>query len=303
MLELLSNQIYLLWILLALIIGGLLTDLNVFQKVFKFLSKWIKNKKILVTILSTISGILPISGRLIISAPVFNAISSKQEKSRDKLGILNYLSTHHYYFWSPLESTVIVPMAAFGLTYLGLLSYLWPLLAFMVFYTLAYIYCKVDNDDIVFDLPSNTTEKITCKRILSYINWILLITVGIVLFLSAIAQLHSKEILDSLKTMVGTPHIIPYVSILAFLVAFALGSSSKFIGITVLLSSIFGMQYFTYFFALEFAAYLLSPTHKCIAIAKEYFHIKFLNFLLVIGTLALMIIILGALTILKYKRI
>jgi len=297
MLELLSNQIYLLWILLALIIGGLFTDLNIFQKVFAFLSKRIKNKKVLITLLSTISGILPISGRLVVSAPVFNAVSSDQEKSRGKLGILNYLSTHHYYFWSPLESTVIVPIAAFGLSYFALVRYTLPLLILMILFTFVYIRYEVKEEDINFLLPSNTTQKITLKRILSYINWRLLITVGIILLLSSIAQLHSKAILDGLKKVTQTPHIIPYVSILAFIAAFILGSSSKFIGMTVLLTSVFGMNYFTYFFALEFAAYLLSPTHKCIAIAKEYFHIKLLDFILVIGSLAGLIILLGFATI------
>ncbi len=72
-----------------------------------------------------------------------------------------------------------------------------------------------------------------------------------------------------------------------------LGSSGKFIGITVLLAQVFGLQYFTLFFALEYAAYLISPTHKCTCIGKMYFNTPFLTYAKVLGVWAALVVLVG----------
>ena len=55
----------------------------------------------------------------------------------------------------------------------------------------------------------------------------------------------------------------------AFLVSFSLGSSSKYAGIVVILTNLYGMQFFQLILAVEFAGYLLSPIHKCVFIALK----------------------------------
>jgi hypothetical protein len=37
------------------------------------------------------------------------------------------------------------------------------------------------------------------------------------------------------------------------------------------MSQVFGQEYFLWFFALDFAGYLVSPTHKCVMIGNRYF--------------------------------
>jgi hypothetical protein len=50
-----------------------------------------------------------------------------------------------------------------------------------------------------------------------------------------------------------------------------MGSSSRFIALAVLMAQLFGVEYFLWFFAIDFAGYLLSPTHKCVMIGNRYF--------------------------------
>ena len=61
------------------------------------------------------------------------------------------------------------------------------------------------------------------------------------------------------------------VSAIAYGSSFVLGSSSKYAGIVALLAAIYGLEYLTWFIALEFSAYLISPTHKCTHIGRMYF--------------------------------
>jgi hypothetical protein len=85
---------------------------------------------------------------------------------------------------------------------------------------------------------------------------------------------------------------------LGFLSSVALGSSGKFIGITVLLTQLFGIEYFTMFFAVEYAGYLISPIHKCVAIGKMYFGTPINEYIKVLGVWAVLIILIGMLTLL-----
>ena len=62
-------------------------------------------------ITSLLGGILPIPGRVALSAPLLDAIAPPDKKKRSAFGVIDYLSTHHYYWWSPLEKTVVLPMA------------------------------------------------------------------------------------------------------------------------------------------------------------------------------------------------
>ena len=61
------------------------------------------------------------------------------------------------------------------------------------------------------------------------------------------------------------------VSVIAFMASLLLGSSSRFAAITSICTGIFGIQYLPWFFAIDYAGYMLSPTHKCFYIGKSYF--------------------------------
>jgi hypothetical protein len=77
-----------------------------------------------------------------------------------------------------------------------------------------------------------------------------------------------------LKTSVLDPHTfvgMVAISAIGFMASFLMGSSGKFIAIAVIMSQVFGHEYFLWFFALDFAGYLISPTHKCVMIGNRYF--------------------------------
>ena len=84
---------------------------------------------------------------------------------------------------------------------------------------------------------------------------------------------------------------------LGFLTSVILGSSGKFIGIAVLLTQLFGIEYFTMFFAVEYVGYLISPIHKCVAIGKMYFGTPIIEYMKILGCWSILIILTGMLTI------
>jgi hypothetical protein len=87
------------------------------------------------------------------------------------------------------------------------------------------------------------------------------------------------------------------VSALALGSGWLFGSSSKFAAFSVLLTKLFGIQYFVWFFALEYVGYLLSPAHKCLAVGKTYFGTPIKDYMLVLGSWAIFVIITAAITI------
>jgi hypothetical protein len=111
---------------------------------------------------------------------------------------------------------------------------------------------------------------------MKYINWKLIFIIGIVIITSVYLKEYSSQILEYLKHVSTGLNINDFggfmiISFISFISAFVMGSSSKYAGIVALLCSIFGIQYLTYFLTLEFVAYILSPTHKCVLISSQYF--------------------------------
>jgi hypothetical protein len=326
--HILEAQLYLIYMIGIMIITGIIKDKNLFTNIYFDLSKAINNDKILLVIVAAITGILPVPGRCIISASILDTLSCKSKK----FGIVDYLSTHHYYLWSPLEKTIILPMAAFGLSWIGIMQYTWPILLLVLVYTFYYIYKFVKPEDInikpTFDINISSwlffipllvgiicmmlkmkpwiifsilplyyifaTKTLDFKKILSYINFKLLIGLSIVLLISSFCKLYSNVILQYIKLV---PQNLIVLSIIAFVAAFVLGSSAKFAGIVIILCSIFGLKYLTFFIALEYSAYLLSPMHKCMIISKEYFGTSLKEFYSVIGGMVLLILLIGIITI------
>ncbi len=125
--------------------------------VFRLLEQKVKSKKMVVFLVSLFGGVLPIPGRVALSASMLNSIAPVDNKKRKKFGIIDYLATHHYYLWSPLEKTVIIPMAVLGLTYSKFMLYVWPLLLITGLYITYYILSLEDDeiDIVVKDEPIN----------------------------------------------------------------------------------------------------------------------------------------------------
>ena len=84
------------------------------------------------------------------------------------------------------------------------------------------------------------------------------------------------------------------ISAIGFIVSFLMGSSGKFIAFAVLATKIYGYQYFLWFFAVDFAAYLLSPTHKCVFIGHRYFNTPLKTYYTALGFWAAILLGTGA---------
>tara|TARA_B100000902_G_scaffold395255_1_gene453440 strand:- start:9152 stop:10183 length:1032 start_codon:yes stop_codon:yes gene_type:complete len=313
----LKGQVYLFLIVFVMMIAGMIKDNNLFSDVFTFLKRSIKSNRAIVAMFSALTGILPIKGRVTVSAGLLDTMAPKNKKSREKFGPIDFMSTHHYYFWSPLEKTVILPMAAFGLSYGAFIGIIWPLLAMTVVYVLSYLIFAVKDKDIAlknskqkikisritrYVLPyllgvaaiiagvnflwafglltayyMIVTQTFDFKKLIGYVDWKIVAWVAGIIFLSNVVRTHTGEInsfLQSTGLDITTTFGFIAISLLSFLGAFALGSSSRFGAITVLLTSIYGMEYLPWFFAVDFAGYVMSPMHKCVAIGKMYFGTK-----------------------------
>jgi hypothetical protein len=312
---LIKGQEFLIYLMLIMFITGILKERGYLMDVFKLLEQRVKSKRLVVFLVSLFGGILPIPGRVAISASILNAIAPTDRQKRKKFGVIDYLATHHYYLWSPLEKTVIIPMAVLGLTYMQFMSYIWPLLLISGLY-IGYYITSLKEDEIEIDvkdepinwkniglvvLPFLLTILISCvtdyyfaafatfttylvtysnswKKLLSYINWqLVFIVAGIIILGNFINSYYS--LMESYIKTYNNPKNILVVSVISFLVSFLLGSSTKYASIVSLLTSVFGMHYFVLFFTLEYSAYLISPSHKCLPIGQKYFHTGFMTYL------------------------
>ena len=283
--------------------------------IFRLLEQKVKSKRVVVFLVSLFGGILPIPGRVALSASMLNSIAPIDNKKRKKFGIIDYLATHHYYLWSPLEKTVIIPMAVLGLTYMQFMSYIWPLLLISGLY-ISYYILSMDEDEIDIEvnddpinwknvtnvvLPFLGTILISCftdyyfgaftvftiyliqyssswKKLLEYVNWELIWIVALVIVLGNLVGSY-YDVIEGYIKQYNKPEYILIVSVISFLSSFLLGSSAKYASIVSLLTSVFGMHYFVLFFTLEYSAYLISPSHKCLPIGQKYFHTGFMTYL------------------------
>ena len=146
-----EKELFLPYIIGIMIVGGLVKQYGVLNEVFVALRKTFKSNRLVVAATALAGGVLPIEGRVIMSAPLLDSIASDKAQSRSKFGIVDYLSTHHYYWWSPLEKTVVLPMATLGLSYTQMLGYTAiPLLITLAFAgTFIFAYVKETDVEIV----------------------------------------------------------------------------------------------------------------------------------------------------------
>ena len=322
-----NGQIYLFLIVFVMMIAGMVKENELFKDIFCYFEQSLKSKKAVVALVSALTGLLPIKGRVTVSAGMLDTLApDKGCCGREKFGPIDYVSTHHYYFWSPLEKTVILPMAAFGLTYGAWIGIIWPLLAVTIAFILAYLIWGVKESEV--ELKDCTTEikisRITryvfpyvagvgaiiagvnflwafglltlyymfctrtwdIKKLLGFVDWKLIAWVAVIIAAANIVRENTDAIKAGLETAgldINTWAGFLGLTALSFGGAFALGSSSRFGAITVLMASIYGIEYLPWFFAVDFVGYLISPMHKCVAIGMLYFGTKLRYYMTILG--------------------
>lgn len=338
-LNVLLKDIQYLWMIVFIMISaGLAKEYQLFAPAYAYVRNVFRSNKFVLVILSAIGGILPIEGRVTVSAGLLDTVAPKCGHGREKMGIVDYLSTHHYYMWSPLEKTVVIPIAAFGLTYGAWLGMIWPLLVASLLFIAWYIWYKVKDEDIAI-APGNfklsavmrsslpmfvaigayiyTDNYILCfgllalyyviitqqwnfKKLLGYINWEVIITVAIVIMLGNYFKSEQAFFAQMIKDTVvdpGSPIGMLIISALGFGFSFLMGSSSRFIALAVLMAQLFGVEYFLWFFAVDYAGYLLSPTHKCVMIGNRYFGTPYSTYYTALGMwVAILFAVAGTIT-------
>lgn len=309
---LLKNINYLWMVFFIMISAGLAKQYQLFAPAYAYIKNTFRSNKFVVVLLSAIGGILPIEGRVVVSAGLLDTVAPKDGPGRQKMGIVDYLATHHYYLWSPLEKTVIIPIAAFGLTYAAWMGMIAPLLITSLVFIYWYIWRQVKDEEIAIT-PGNfkisavargvvpmfaaiaayiagvnfilcfgfltlyymfITQQWDIKKLLGYVNWNVLIVVAIAIIAGNYFKSEQAFFEGMIKGSMLDPTMFTgmlLISCLGFIASFFMGSSGKFVAIAVLMSQLFGPQYFLWFFALDYAGYLLSPTHKCVMVGNTYF--------------------------------
>lgn len=267
-----DNQVYLLLLAAVMALSFTAKKTQVFIPFYAWIATHVRSKRAVVALISLFSGVLPISGRAAISAGALDTIAPDNKDKRKNYGVIDYLSTHHYYFWSPLEATVLVPMATLGLSYLEFMNYIWPLLLTAVIVILYQIFFVLKEDDIEINVARKTPQvgwaKEDRKQITGYAKT--LVFVAIIIILGNVVKAN-YETINSWVESARDHGLLVFVAIVGFLASFALGSSSKFAGFTSLSASVFGPATLPFFFAIDYAGYMLSPAHKCLVISQSYF--------------------------------
>jgi len=343
---LLGGQENLAVLIAAFIIGGIFKKTGLFLPVFDFIVRNVKSKRLGLAMISALAGVLPIEGRVSISAPVLDSIAGKREgcdcgdckqvDPREKLGILDYLATHHYYLWSPLEKSIVLIMAGLSLSYWEVIHYTAiPLIVYVAF--MAFVIMKyIDEDDIITVIPK---EKISLREALSttadmicflaaivlsifwppyfvfpifaaylmikhrhgivtsikHVNWKVVLVVAGVIILANFIKENSSALLKllSVNGVDLNGWQIAAAIIGGGVASFCMGSSGKYAGVTVVLTLLLGMKWFPVIFMVEYIGYLLSPTHKCLAIAVGYFKTRISEFYYYFGILSALLLCAG----------
>jgi len=286
---LLRNQEWLVYLVAVMVIAGYVKHYGLLIPVYGWLLKNVKSKRGVVALISLVTGVLPIPGRVIVSAGFLDTISSERKGKRCKIGIIDFLATHHYYLWSPLEKTMIIPAAALGIGYIGMLSLTLPMLVCVLAVIVYYIffYLKESDIEINSEHPLVWDSKFDFREIptpLKYIQWELILTMFGIIVLGNFIKVYDEQI----KAMAeGFSLGVPFALVFAFVASYLLGSSSRFAALTTIFSLMFGIQYLPIFFAVDYAGYLLSPTHKCVLTGKMYFDTPYRMYFNAIGVMSL----------------
>ena len=139
------------------------------------------------------------------------------------------------------------------------------------------------------------------NKLLSYVDFKLIAWVALIIVMANITRQYTDDVNAFLEnTALDINTMVGFISIssLSLASAFLFGSSGRFAAITTILTLIYGIEYFVWFFALDFIGYLISPMHKCMAIGKLYFDTPWRRYANALGLWAILLILSGASTLL-----
>lgn len=105
------------------------------------------------------------------------------------------------------------------------------------------------------------TKTFDIKKLLGYVDWKLIGWVAVIIIAANFARENTEAIkayLESSGLDINTVSGFTLLSLASFAGAFALGSSSRFGALTVIMASIYGLEYLPWFFAVDFVGYLIS---------------------------------------------
>ncbi len=264
----LNNQWYVLYLACIMIMSAYVQRNGLIYPLLNKLTVFVPSNRLFVVITSAVAGILPIAGRVSVSAGILDIIAPKDER-RKHYGIIDYLSTHHYYLWSPFEKSVIIPMAVLSLSYTEFMQLMWPLAIIAIVVPFVLIFTLLKEDDVIVQTQKQEHTKV------EWLNWQLLVAVALIIMLGNYVREHT----DIIKAYLENNDLsIVSAAWIGFAASFLLGSSSRFAAFTAILASIFGIEYLPLFFAVDYTGYMLSPAHKCFAIGKMYFNTSFVTY-------------------------
>ena len=327
-------EVLLILISVMLISGGL-KETNAGGSLYSLFSRYLRSPKWLLALFSAFLGIVPIPGRIIATCGVLDSLRDKTKES-PKMGIVAYLSSHHYYLWSPLEKSIIITCGVLGLTYYQFMSYmLIPALITFAF-CMVYIGFFVKQDEIHFGpVPEKVSgrsifsiltlvgvlvagacqvpmlplmagcaaflmlinrKSINFKKVYTFLDWKVLLVAAGALLLASVVGCYSKLIVEFVKSHAGQLSL-PAIVCLSFFASFVMGSSAKFAAMTGALCLIYGLQYLPLFYLVDYCGYLVSPSHKCLPIAQQYFKTPVLELSKVLGIEALILTVYGTIAI------
>lgn len=318
-------------LVIVMVIAGVLKETGAMSSVYSVLKPRIKSKRGLVALLSVIFGVIPVPGRICFTCSILDSVQDKA-RNNQKMGLISHLSAHHYYLWSPMEKAIIIVCGVLGITYGQFISIMWLPAALMVSFSLVYIFNFVGEDEIALAetndgdcgtawsvvalfaaiilasfMPAYTTivfgvyalclVVLFKKFSLSWIDWKVLAFAAGAIALGSIMGANEKVLVSYLKPYLVSGSIAA-IAVLSFLIAFAMGSSAKYAAICGAIIKVVGIKYLPLFYLVEFAGYLMSPAHDCVAIAKSYFKTPVGMFFVPLVALSLILIGYGVLSLL-----
>jgi uncharacterized protein len=287
----------------VMVISGIMKEVGSSSSIQWLVSKVTTSKRASLALVAAILGVLPIPGRVTAICGTLNAI---QRTPSPKSGVISFMSSHHYYLWSPLEKSVILAMAAMGVSYVGWLSVMWPAIVTGICIPFIYIFYNVKEEELylvnVSYGPPPRQHLLDLGILLlcfslgclyPYIGLIFFTGAGLILLnhgcnwndalshvdlkiiglvagvivLSILAQTYT----ESITQYVTSFNSIAFGMVACFVGSFILGSSSRFAGITVAAGLVYGIEWIPIFYLIDYFGYLLSPTHKCVMIGCSYF--------------------------------
>jgi len=244
-------------------------------------------------LIMVLSGILPIPGRIVLCKSLLDTTC---KSNCNNMNLAAYLSTHHFYLWSPVEKSVLILIAGLGISYVQFIHLMIaPIVVYLciVAWFVRGVEYEVNTDTFKMssmrDIVLLTVILVVSCVYTGFIHMLLVYlmhlmrkyrysvvnfkdidfkTVMIVSFIILVSSL-VREYEVMLHDVVLSYNSLSMVCVLSFVASFILGSSSKFAGVCLLTTSIFGLEYMCLFYTIDFCGYMLSPFHKCGAIARS----------------------------------